>query len=179
MPIVLNELKTESSIIEYLENDNKSRGKVTFGLFDAVAPIPSQNALPLEATSSNVMDLLSQKLAKRLAMAQKNENKDGATMNNNDNNTINMEEDSISDIMAKFPTTKRRIDRLDILGSPRFRNRRNAMGNVLESLDIAKVRATFLPQTSPLTLDDTIQSIPQLSPRQQCRDIGTSTAMAI
>ena len=128
VPAVLNELSMDTRLIKFLETKGH---KVSSGM---VVKIPEDELLrdqsvrtEQDRSETNFIDMLTQKLAEQ------------ASLQNKSADLLQSSKDCTS---SNFTTGKmrRRLDNLDIVDSPRFRQRRDAMANIMDTVDVKKLR---------------------------------------
>ena len=149
VPAVLNELSMDSRLIKFLEaKGHKSGGAM-------IVKIPTDHVLRDQShqtqsacDETNFIDMLTQKLA--------------------ENANLGNEGTEIVDLSTEFTgnnpmggTVQRRLDRVDILSSPRFHQRRYALANIMNDIDVRQLRKQL---SVPTELESFLQlAVPEVT----------------
>ena len=128
VPAVLNELSMDSRLIKFLETKGHKASSAM------VVKIPTEQVLRDQSdqtqqvrTETNFIDMLTQKLAEQ------------ASLHNKSPDLLDPSRDSNGSVLDAGKI-QRRLHNADVLNSPRFRQRRDALGNILDIVDVKQLR---------------------------------------
>ena len=149
VPAVLNELSMDSRLIQFLE----TKGHKSVGAM--IVKIPTDQMLNDQShhaqsacDETNFIDMLTQKLA------------ENANLGNKGTDILN----SSVGFTGNDPTggnIQRRLDRVDILSSPRFHQRRYALANIMNDIDVRQLKKQL---SVPTELESFLQlAIPEVT----------------
>ena len=150
VPAVLNELSMDSRLIEFLE----TKGHKSVGAM--IVKIPTDQMLSNQShhtqsacDETNFIDMLTQKLAENANLGNKG---------------TDILDSSVEFTTGNDPTggnIQRRLDRVDILSSPRFHQRRYALANIMNDIDVRQLRKQL---SVPTELESFLQlAIPEVT----------------
>ena len=150
VPAVLNELSMDSRLIKFLEaKGHKSGGAMIVKIpTDQILCDDQSHQTQSACDETNFIDMLTQKLA------------ENANLGNEGTDIVELS----TEFTGNNPmggTIQRRLDRVDILSSPRFHQRRYALANIMNDIDVRQLRKQL---SVPAELESFLQlAVPEVT----------------